>query len=548
MRSNRVKCSIFLVLSLVFLVYCSYPGLCFAQQRPQPLQAAEAGSGPVADNAAEEDTRVDNAAGGGTAVSDAHEGKISLDLKGVDIVELLKILSQKMNINIVPTKEVTGRVSVFLNDVTFEDALDVILVGNSLAAVKEKNIITVMPVDKYLSLYGKQYNEPRKVRTLQLQHASPQAVYNALMQLKTEVGKVIVDEGTGTIILVDIPESLLLMEKAVKTLDAPKDLEIYNLKYANAEELKGKLKDVVTPESSQVEFDERTNKLIVSDLPDKMKKIKKVIEALDDETKEVLIEAQIVQISLTDQTQYGIDWENLFGQAKMKQADLSGDFSISDLASMGQLSVGTLAANNFNIVIQALNQITKADIISRPRIAVVNNQEASILIGSKEVYFSQTQSQSDVTTTTAESVNYVEVGVKLNVTPTITEDDFIIMKIRPEVSTVREVAESPLGSKVPVVDTSEAETVVKVKDRAMVMIAGLMKEETRSTKKQVPILGKLPILSWIFGNRDNQRKKTELAVFLTPHIITGDVEKVDAEKEQIKATGVLTKKPKGRIE
>jgi len=170
------------------------------------------------------------------------------------------------------------------------------------------------------------------------------------------------------------------------------------------------------------------------------------------------------------------------------------------------------------------------------------------LIGSKEVYFSQTQSQSSVTTTTAESVNYVDVGVKLNVTPTITEDDFVIMKIRPEVSSVRETAVSPLGSRVPVVETSEAETVVKVKDNAMVMIAGLMKDETRSTRNQFPFLGKLPFLRWFFGNTENEKKKIELAIFLTPHIITGDVEKVDAEKEEVKARGPLTKRPKGRLE
>lgn len=479
-------------------------------------------------------------------LQDSSPGKISLDLKGVDVVELLKILSMKMDINIVPTKDVTGRVNVFLNNVTFEDALDIILISNGLAAVKEKNIITVMTMDKYTQLYGSKYNEPRKVRTLRLKHASPKDIAAALGQLKTEVGKVIVDEPSGTVILVDIPEALDLMERSVKTLDLPKETEVFELRYAKAEDVKNQLAGVLTPGSSMVEMDARTNKLAISDLPDKMKKIKKLIAEFDDETREVLIEAQIVQISLNDRTRFGIDWERLFDVGQLKDTAFKGKFPVTGLAAFSQVSVGTLAANEFNVVIQALNSIAKTNILSRPRIAVVNNQEASILIGSKEVYFSQTQSQSSVTTTTAESVNYVDVGVKLNVTPMITDDGFVVMKIRPEVSTVRETATSPLGSKVPVVETSQAETTVKVRDKAMVMIAGLMKEETRSTRDQFPILGNLPILSWIFGSRDHEKKKTELAIFLTPRIITGDVERLDAEQEQIKARGVLTKRIKGR--
>lgn len=481
-----------------------------------------------------------------TTVTDAGSGKISLDLKGIDIVELLRILSMKMNVNIVPTKDVTGRVNVFLNNVTFDDALDIILISNGLAAVREKNIITIMPIDKYTQLYGRRYQETRQVRTFALQHASPKDVFTALSQLKTDVGKVIIDEASGTVILLDIPEILDLMEKAAKSLDKPKETQIFNLKYAKAEDLKGQLANVLTPGAGQVELDARTNKIAISDLPDKMKKIKKMIEAFDAETKEVLIEAQIVQISLNDQTQFGINWEKLFSQNRMRGLDLKSPFAIAGLAS--NLSVGTIAANKFTILIEALNTLAKTNILSRPRIAVVNGQEASILIGSKEVYFSQTQSQSSVTTTTAESVNYVDVGVKLNVTPTITDDGFVVMKIRPEVSSVRETATSPLGSKVPVVETSQAETVVKVKDNAMVMIAGLMKEQNNYNSSSLPFFGKLPILNWIFGNKSKQKLKTELAIFLTPHIITGDIERVDAEKEQVKTRGILTKKPQPVME
>jgi type II secretory pathway component GspD/PulD (secretin) len=484
----------------------------------------------------------------GVTVTDASAGKISLDLKGVDISELCKILSYKMQVNIVPTKEVTGRVNIFLSDVTFDDALDIILISNGLAAVKEKNIITVMSLEKYTHMYGKPYKETRKVRTLQLTNAVPKEIFSAIAELKTSVGKVIVDESTATVIMVDIPESLDLMEKTVRTLDQKKAMEIFELKYTKVEDLKSQIEGILTTGPSSVELDARTNKIVIADLPDKMTTIKKVIEAFDEETKQVLIEAQIVQVSLDDRTQTGIDWEKLLKNPNYKSMHLYGDFPQGFSSNYGKFSVGTLASDDFSIVIEALNTFAKTNILSRPRIAIVNNEEASILIGTKEVYFSSTQSQSTVTTTTSETINYVDVGVKLNVTPTITADDYIIMKVRPEVSSVSREAESPLGSTVPVVETSEAETTVKVKNGAMVMIAGLMKEDIKTTTYKIPILGDLPFFGFFFRSDDKRKQKTELAIFLSPHIITGDVEGLDMEREQIKAVGVLTKRLKGRME
>jgi len=481
-------------------------------------------------------------------ITDAEPGRISLDLKGIDIVELLKIMSLKMDVNIVPTKEVAGRVNIFLNNVTLEDAFEIILINNALAAVKENDIVTVMTTERYNQLYGKRYKETRQVRMYHLKSAAPQDVYNALSQLKSDVGKIIIDEKSGTVILIDVPDVLDFLEKTIYSLEQPRQTEIFELKYAKADEMQAKIADVLTPGASQVQVDTRTNKLAVTDLPEKMKKIKKMIEEFDAEDRQVQIEAQIVQIALNDRTAIGVDWEKVFAYHSLKPITLQGTFPLAGVPEAGQFSVGTLERNQFNLVIDFLDSIAKTNVLSRPRLTVLNNQEASILIGSKEVYFSQTQSQSSVTTTTAEAVNFVDVGVKINVTPTISEDGFIIMKIRPEVSSVRETATSPLGSTVPVVETAQAETTVKVRDNVMVMIAGLMKEDVRNNQLKYPWIGDLPVIGWLFGNRSKQTIKTELAIFLTPHITRGDEERVDAAEEEVRTYGVLTKEPKGPIE
>ncbi len=505
-----------------------------AARTPESMTASADASAPASDANA--------------MITDAEPGRISLDLKGIDIIELLKIMSLKMGINIVPTKEVAGRVNIFLNNVTLQDAFEIILINNALAAVKEGDIVTVMTTERYNQLYGKRYTDERQVRMYHLENASPKDVFNTLSQLKSDVGKIIIDEKSGTVILMDEPESLDLLEKTLRSLEQTRRTEIFTLSYAKADEMQSKIASLLTPGASEVQIDTRTNKIAVTDLPEKLKKIKEMIKAFDEGDKQVQIEAQIVQISLNDRTATGVNWEKIFAYRRLNPITLKGTFPLTGVQEAGEFSVGTLDRNDFNLVIDFLDTIVKTNVLSRPRIMVLNNQEASILIGAKEVYFSQTQSQSSVTTTTAEAVNFVDVGVKINVTPTITDDGFIIMKIRPEVSSVRETATSPLGSSVPVVETAQAETTVKVRDNVMVMIAGLMKEEVRDNRSSYPWLSDVPLLGWLFGTKSEQKVKTELAIFLTPHITTGEEERVDAEAEEVRTYGILTKQPKGRIE
>ena len=166
-------------------------------------------------------------------------------------------------------------------------------------------------------------------------------------------------------------------------------------------------------------------------------------------------------------------------------------------------------------------------------------------MGAREAYITQTLSTAETATTTAESIEYVDVGVKLNVTPTISRDGFVTMKIKPEVSSVREYLTTKLGSRIPIVTTSEAETVVKVKDGAMIMIAGLTKKKEIEEKKGMPFLGKVPLLKTFFSSYvkgSDEPRHSELVVFITPRIISGEVQ---IPKEAVSLGFVLKKDPKG---
>jgi len=470
---------------------------------------------------------------------DAKE-KISLDLKGIDINELFRILSLKMNITIVPSKSVAGRVNIFLNNLTFDDALDVILISQDLACDRNGDIISIMTSSEFERLYGKKYNEKRKMKSVKLSYAKPATVFNALAQIKSDIGKLIVDEASGTIILIDTPEKIDIMEKTVLELDAPPAIEVFDIKYAKTADIKTQLSTALTAGAGEIYTDERASKVIVSDLPDKMRKIKRMVKAFDEPSRQVFIEAEVFQLTLKDEFDSGIDWSKVLskdlGDGNMKGVfPVAPSFTPSPLMSTNywQLAVAILNKNGFNATLKLLSAYGDTKILSRPRISVVNNQEAKIMVGTRDAYITQSQSQSSDTTVTAENVQFIDVGVKLNVTPTINTDGYVTMKIKPEVSTVHETITTALGSRIPIVETSEAETTVKVKDNTMIMIAGMLKDEKRDDRSGFPFLARLPFLGLIFGTHSTLKKRTEIIVFITPHIITGDATPSGSEFERL---------------
>ena len=449
--------------------------------------------------------------------------KISLDLKNVDIVELLRIVSLKTGKTIVPSKEVSGRITVYLSNVAFNDVLDIILLTQSLALNIKDNVYYVMSDSEYKKMFGRDYVDQRRIETVKLSYAKPSVVFSALSQLKSEVGKIVVDETTGTIILIDIPEKLELLKKSIKELDQPLTTTVFDLNYAKSADAKTQLNAAITPGTGTVIIDERNGKAIVTDLPRKMDKLGMLVRELDEESRQVYVETDIVELTLSDQFQRGIDWQKVWSSAAMAGLTFAGHFPAGLTAAYQQISVGTLDANKFSNVIQFLDTYGKTNVISQPRIAVVNNEEANIMVGTREAYITQTQSQATSTTVTSESVEFVDVGVKLKIVPRIGADGYITMKLKPEVSSVKETITTSLGSRIPIVQTSQSETVVKVKDGMMIMIAGMTKTELTDTIIGWPILSKIPFLGALFSSRDKSTTKTEVIIFITPHLTRGDV-------------------------
>ncbi|MDP3790873.1 MAG: secretin N-terminal domain-containing protein, partial [Candidatus Omnitrophota bacterium] len=430
-------------------------------------------------------------------------------------------------------------------NLSFDDAFNIILLSQDLAADRRGDIINVMTSLEYEKLYGKKYTDKRRVKIVKLEYSKPSIVFNAISQLKSDVGKIVADESSGTIFLIDVPDRLKLMQDIIADLDQPLSTAVFDLKYAKPADIKGHLSGAITPGLGEVLVDEKAQKVVVSDLPDKIAKIRKMIKAFDTAPLQVFIEAEIVEVTLNDKFERGIDWRAMASQKqwlkwlKMGTVDLSGFFPSGLTSPMQQVSVGTLADTNYTALFNFLQTYGNTKVLSRPRLAVVDNQEAKIMVGKRDAYVSQTLSQAQTTTVTSESVQFVDVGVKLNVVPSISSDGFIVMKIKPEVSTVESILTTYLKSQIPIIATSEAETVVKVKDGTMIMIAGLMREENVDDLTGWPYVSKIKGVGALFSKRSTQRKNTELIIFITPHIITGEAPVDDHTMEDLYPADVL---------
>ncbi len=446
----------------------------------------------------------------------------SLELKNMDIIDVLKLIADKSGLDIVAGKDITGKVSIYLKDVNIWDALRIILDSYNLAYAEEDGIIRIMTDRDFQMKYGYKFGERMASRTIQLFYSDASDTALTLDQLKSTVGKVIADKNSNSIIMRDTPNKVAELVKFVQDSDIERTTKVFDLSYAQAEDVAKKLTETLTKNIGKIAIDTRSNKIIVTDIPQRIPQIEKIVKAVDVKEKEVLIEAKIVQVILSDHYKMGVQWEAILSQ--FHKLDLINSFNILDTTEKrGKISVGTFPTNNYNVFIEALQTVGTTNLLSNPRITVINNKEAKILVGSTQPYITSTTiTPASGPTTTSEAVNFIEVGVKLYVTPVVHNDGYITMQIKPEVSSVTGTVKTSNNNTIPVVETSQAETTVLIKDGVTIVIGGLMKDEKVKTVNKFPLLGDLPVLGFIFRNTDDSVKKTELVIFLTPHIITGD--------------------------
>lgn len=475
--------------------------------------------------------------------------KLTLEVVNVEILDVLKLLSKRSGLNIVVGPEIKGQVSIFLKDVPIREGLKTILQSRGLAYYEEDGIFKVISEREYQERFGIPFGDVRTMRTFPVRHADATELAATLNFMKSPAGKIVVDGRSNTLVVTDTPRALDDMHRLVVRSDRPLVTRAIKIRYARIEDLEAKLQDAMRKSFGHFAIDKRSNKIFITDIPSRVSRISAMIKAFDVKTPQVLIEAKVIEVHLTDGYRQGINWN-----AVLRNASLSIPLNVT-APTGSSLTTLTSSRGDLTVVLQAIEAMGKTNTLSSPRITALDNQEAKLAVATKQPYVSQTVVQTTNSTNTADNVQFVDVGVTLNVQPRILSGGLIEMKIKPQVSASTsslELQGVASGSntaftrtRIPIVTTQELETVVTVRSGTTIIVGGLIQDQQGKQRQGVPFLRRMPVVGHLFSSESDNFDKTELVMFLTPTLVEDEeLAKFAREEERFfEPAGVLKRHP-----
>jgi type IV pilus assembly protein PilQ len=400
------------------------------------------------------------------------------EFQGDDVGQVLRLLARQAKINMVVSDQVTGTVTMRLEDVTALQAIAII--------VKAKGLF----MDQIDHVY----------------------------YIKTP---------------------------AEKTAE-PTESDNYQFSYSRAKEVAPLLASQLSSKEAP-QFDERTNTIFFRETRSNIDNMRKLLVTIDKPTKQVMIEARLVEVTANPRQSYGIDWSGVVGSSTSGKTfsygagnssgstSTNGNIPLSDLAlgnannhnffgnlshlALGQFAI--LSVPQMSATLRLLNEDADAEFLANPRIVTADNLQAKI-----EINRAQPVPQLNFNEQTATAVfggfQDKKFGNTLIVTPSINKDNFVTMKVKPEIS--NKVGDSTFvfaGATVasPIIDTRTLESNVLIQSGDTLAIGGLIQDEVAKARNKVPMLGDVPVLGYLFQNHLNSRVKRNLLVFVTPTII-----------------------------
>ena len=374
--------------------------------------------------------------------------------------------------------------------------------------------------------------------------------------------KIVPDKRTNSIIILATPQTTAVIEMLIGQLDGKQsrpreNIHIYVLENAVAEDLvkvlsaipgkgpskkkgKGKAKAPVISKDVRISADKATNSLVIIAEPDEYIVLEGIIQKLDIPRIMVYVEALIMEVSVDKAINLGVEWrvgdsyDGGYGEGSSGGFWFGGNVSpnrgLDDLATgllssgfiagvLGRgITLGTVTFPTIGAFIRATKSDADFNIIATPQILTLNNEEASIEVGRNIPFVTRVDRGTNVDDRAIQSFEYKDVGITLKVTPYINRKGFVRLKIEESVKTVLS-ATAETGELAPTTAFRTAKTSLVVKDGQTAVIGGLIETQTTKGTNQVPWLGSIPLLGWLFKDTSDLERKTNMMVFLTPHVI-----------------------------
>jgi len=294
-------------------------------------------------------------------------------------------------------------------------------------------------------------------------------------------------------------------------------------------ELEQGIMNLLSPDGV-MDLNETAAMLQVTDRPSRLDRVEQYIEAVMLRvTRQVQIEARVIEVELRDEFSAGINWKAVLGGLDA----VTVSQTLAPAASGGF----TLALNvaDFTALLNAFATQGKVNVLSSPRVTAMNNEPAIMRIGTQDVFFTTTTQVSETgqilqSTVTPQSITE---GVVLSVTSQISADGIINMSINPSITERTGQATSRLGDSVPIISVRETDTLVRVREGETIVIAGLMQDRTTTDNAKIPVLGDVPLIGHLFKRTETRRSKTDLVILLTPTIM-GPLQVPDATARELR--------------
>ena len=412
--------------------------------------------------------------------------RISLELKDADLKDFFRLIGNISGLNIVLDPDVEGALTLFLKEVPWDQALDVVLKNQGMVRHLSGNVLRIA-----------------RLSTLEAEQQQQQRLAQA------------------------------------KVAAAELRTRIRRPSYAKAAELSPILKKALSPRGDII-VDERTNALVISDIPPRLKAVEALLRQLDRKVRQVEIEARVVAASRSFLQDIGIQWSALYGrQARPQQQEGSGSepafsrFPLLDAPDAGgepasgegrprlsldlktgapagplTLAAGLAADFVLDTLITAAERKGEAKLLSKPKILTQNNVEGVVKQG--------VQIPIQTTVNNTVSARFIDFVLRLTVTPQITRQDAILLSVDIENSTP-DFSRQVQG--IPTVNTHQTTTTIQVENGGTVVIGGILIDSRQHSRSQVPGLGDIPVLGVLFRNRSLVQETRELVFFLSPRIL-----------------------------
>ncbi|MCL2641524.1 MAG: secretin and TonB N-terminal domain-containing protein, partial [Phycisphaerales bacterium] len=484
----------------------SSPELEIVSPEVEPTVAAGSESEPAAPEAAKPAKGAEATNLNAGAVNVGVDGTVeTFSVQDLDINTALHFLSLQAHKNIIASKNVKGTVTVNLYNVTFAEALHALLEPNGFGYIEKGNFIYVYTVEEMA--IEREKNRKVESRVFRLNYLS---AADASILVKP-----------------------MLSERAVVALTAPPGV--------------GLPREASDTGGNGYATDDA---LVINDYAENLADVALKLRELDIRPKQVLVEATILNATLSDTNALGVDILSMSGidfptigsvisplVGQTESSDSKFERTVDNVRTPGQLAghlnpfygtqgtVGTdfagsvpnggltlgLLSNHISMFVRALESVTNVSVVANPKVLTLNKHRGTVLVGRQLGYMTTTTS----TTTSEQTVSFIDVGTKLVFRPFIGDNGYVRMEIRPEDS-----GGSIDDKGIPHKSTAEVTTNVNVKDGRTVVIGGLFRESTTAGRGQVPILGNIPIIGSMFRQTSDDIQRQEMIVLITPHIMS----------------------------